>query len=113
MLTLLLLFGLVWILLCGFLVEEPSLTFLLCFPLKQPKELKVMMKEIPTSRVVPLATDEIEETDPVDQAEDPVFQFSPEFHRVPSPVLSTPRVTFIPAPSEERQRLSPTPSQLP
>lgn len=40
---------------------------------------------------VPLdASDEFEEP------QEPVFQFKPDFHRVPSPIINTPLVTFIP-----------------
>lgn len=41
----------------------------------------------------------------------PVFQFSPEFHRVPSPIFNTPHVTFI-APEDRRNNESHHTSQV-
>lgn len=49
-------------------------------------------KTVNVKLTVPLAA-----TDDFETAEqEPVFQFKPEFHRVPSPILNTPFVTFIP-----------------
>jgi hypothetical protein len=48
---------------------------------------------------IPLAASEEFETT---VAGDPVFQFSPEFHRVPSPIFNTPHITFLPNPEDQR-----------
>ncbi|XP_035705006.1 protein scribble homolog isoform X3 [Folsomia candida] len=70
-------------------------------PEEQPKELKVKIKQLPPSKSfsispiphhIPLAP--TEEFDPAD-TEESVFQFSPEFHRVPSPMLNRPHLTYI------------------
>jgi len=62
-----------------------------------PKELKVKIKDLSpkTANVqltVPLAASE----DYEQEEQEPVFQFKPAFHRVPSPIFNTPLVTFIP-----------------
>lgn len=36
-------------------------------------------------------------SDEFEEQQEPVFQFKPEFHRVPSPILNTPLVTYIPS----------------
>ncbi|ODN01001.1 Protein lap4 [Orchesella cincta] len=72
-------------------------------PLEEgPKELRVKIKDLSPKTVnvqltVPLAPSD--EFEPEEQ--EPVFQFKPAFHRVPSPIFNTPFVTFIPPEAAE------------
>jgi len=74
----------------------------------QPKEIRVKITEVTpkpqsVNLPIPLATtEEFEASD----AGDPVFQFSPEFHRVPSPILSTPHVTILPSADDQASSLA-------
>lgn len=83
------------------------------FQQQQPKELSrvkikdlppsksVSISPIPSSSSIPLAPTE----EDFDHEDESVFQFSPEFHRVPSPMLNKPHVTFIPAVGQKLDQL--------
>ena len=89
----------------GDIIPIPSihcLKFFFRFYSQSPhEEVIVKIKELSPKMVQPVSEDSSEQEDTASSSS-PVFQFSPEFHRVPSPIFR-PEHTFIPPEFEERK----------